>query len=997
MVGVTVIEKGTNNATITDNDGDFEIEVDKNAVLVFSFVAYIPMELPAGTDMVVYLKEDVLNIDAVIVTAYGRSQRASYTGSASVIKSEKLEKLQVSSVSQALQGSASGIQVVSGNGQPGSNATIRIRGISSINGVSDPLYVVDGAPYGGYINAINPNDIESITVLKDASATALYGSRAAGGVILITTKKGEAGKTKFNLSSSFGVSGLAVKFHEVVNPEEYYELAWEAIRNGQMDNGFTLLEANQNATDNLIDYVKVNAYDITNPVGQDGKLLAGANYLWPGNSWNDAIFSTKFRREYNASVSHSNDVSSYYISLGYLDDESTLTVSKFERFSGRINVQTNATDWLKVGMNSSFSSSLTNSPDQGRVIRFLRNVPDLYPVYEWDAVAGDFKTDINGDKILDFGAYRPSAAWPNANPLAEAKYDQSFFENDNLTTRFSTELKLPLGIVIMSNLSVDYSVASGFYYYNNTYGWAAQIGGRSSRDRNRFFVYTFNNLATWNKSIKKNHITVLLGHEAYKNRADFLSGTKEMFPLESMYELDGAATLVSASSRQDYNSIEGWLAKVDYDYQHKYYLSGSFRRDGSSRFAKGKRWGNFWSVGASWRLSEESFLSGVDWINSLKLKANYGLQGNDNIGSLYAYQGLYNAGWSDASNPGYLVGSLPNPALRWESNEQLSIGVDARLFERMDFTLEWYNRTTYDLLFWRDLPPSSGVVAVADNIGDMRNRGIEFQIKTVNILSTDFRWETDFNISNNINEILSLPVKEKVNGNFKWVTGRSVYDFFLPEWAGVDATTGTGYFWKDVHDIDENGDFILDEEGNRTVVGRIKVDNSSEATRYFLGSALPDVFGGLTNSFYYRNFDLSVFLYFSLGGKVYDADYANLMHAGGIGLNWSKDIKDRWTPLNPTTNVPRLTTGSNDWNTASSRFLYDATNMRLRNITLGYTLPEELTRKLSVSTLRVYLRGDNMFTWFKQKGMDPDQSITGVAVNNLTSMKTMSFGLEINF
>lgn len=343
------------------------------------------------------------------------------------------------------------------------------------------------------------------------------------------------------------------------------------------------------------------------------------------------------------------------------------------------------------------------------------------------------------------------------------------------------------------------------------------------------------------------------------------------------------------------------------------------------------------------------------------------------------------------------MGALPTPQLEWETNRQLNVGLDARIFDRIELSFEWYDRTTENLLFWRDLPPSSGVSSVKDNIGDLRNRGIEFQVNTVNMVTDRFRWESDLNISHYKNKILKLPVKEKINGLHKWEVGKSVYEFYMPEWAGVNPANGDGRFWQEVYDQDEKGEFIMDANGEKIPVGRVKVQNYSDASRFYQGSALPKVFGGFTNNFFYRDFDLSVFLYYSIGGLAYDSDYALLMHSGNIGVNWSKDMRDRWTPDNRYTDVPRVTTASNEWNSVSSRFLYDASYLRVKNITFGYTLPNVLTKRCHIDKLRIFVRGDNLLTWTKHKGMDPEVSIGGVSANRLTTMTTFSGGIDLTF
>lgn len=990
LPGVEVVDVNTASFTVTDGDGAFSIEVrDRNSVLRFSFLGMVEQTVPASEAAMIVMKADVMALDDVVVTAYGSTKRTAYTGSATVVSDKKMEEMKVTSVSQLLQGASSGVQVISGSGQPGEDAEIRIRGISSINGVSSPLYVVDGVPYGAYINAINPRDIESISVLKDAAATALYGSRAANGVIMITTKKGSGGAPRFTLDVNTGFSQLAVGLPEMVDPMQYHLLAWEAVRNGYLESGETEYAAANMATANLGSYLRVQAFNVPNPVGPDGKFVEGAEYLWLGNSWEDALFSSKLRTEVNASVSGSTDNSSYYLSFGYLDDNGALTVSSFERMTGRVNVSTTVAKILDVGMNLSYSHSMQDYPDQSRAIRFINEVPDIYPVYEWDYDAGSWRTDGAGDRILDYGSYRPSNAWPDANPLGESVYDQRYYEQNNITGRVNASLNLPYGFKISSNFGVDYSVGSGYVYYNNLYGWSESVRGRSVRDRNQFMTWTLNVLASWDKYYDRHHINVLAGHESYADKRQYLSGSREGFPISGMYELSGASVLLDASSSEDNLRMEAWIAKLEYDWDERYYLAANYRRDGSSRFAASRRWGDFWSVSASWRLSNEDFMKDVGWVDNLKIRASYGTQGNDNIGTYYAWQGVYASGWNDIAHSGYLVGSLPTPDLTWEKNAQLNIGVDAGLFNRLELSVDYFRRVTRDLLFWRDLPPSSGIGSVRDNIGDVLNSGVEVQLNTVNILTKNFRWESDLNISAVRNEILDLPTEEEVNGLFKWEKGKTIYDFYIAEWAGVDPETGSGLFWKDVV---ETG-----PDGEETVVGRVKVEDNSAATRYYQGSALPYLYGGFTNRFYFKGFELSVFLYFSLGGLVYDYTEAARMHAGNIGLNWDSAMLDRWTPDNPDASIPRLTTASNTWNSVSTRFLHDASYMRLKNLTFSYSFPQKWMERIKLDGLKLYFSADNLFT-VAAHSADPEAGgVSGLIDNTLYPMRTFSFGLNFSF
>lgn len=1004
LPGVTIIEKGTINGTVSDKEGFYSIDISTdNPILIFSFLGYTTIERDASgiSNMNITMEPSEIDLDEVVVIAYGSAKKSTFTGSATVVNSKKLEKMQVSSFTQALQGSSSGLQVISANGQPGSEPTIRIRGISSINGVSSPLIVVDGAPYGGYLSSINPNDIESVSILKDASATTLYGSRAAAGVIMITTKSGIKGEPRVSLSVSGGFSDLAVPIHESVTVPEYFELAWESIRNGYLDDnpGATNDDAAQFATNNLLSYLRINPFNVSEPVGTDGKLNPGASLLW-NDTWEDALFKSRGRQEYNFSLSGATDNTDYYFSAGYLNDKGALTNSEFERISARLNISSQVKKWFKTGLNTSFSTSYMNIPDQERTIRFVRDISNAYPIYEWDYDENNYKTGPDGELVFDFGLYRPDQAWPNHNPLAEAKYNQRYSDLDNLSARTFADITPFTWLTLRTTFNVDFAVSNGYIFNNGKYGWAASVGGNSTRSRDRHLTYTLNNLLIIDHAIGHHSFNLLAGHEAFHKVSNYLSGSKENFPIEGLTELGAAATLLDASSSEDNISMESWLSRLEYNYMGKYYLSGSFRRDGSSRFHPDSRWGSFWSVGASWRISEEAFMDSFKWLDNFTWKISYGSQGNDNVGSLYAYQGLYNSGWNDLTNPGFLISSLANPVLHWESNYQLNTGIETRILQKLSLSAEYYNRISQDLLFWRPLPPSAGIGSIASNIGAIRNRGVDIHLSNININSASLRWETELTLSHFRNKIVSLPEDEISAGYHRYKEGKSVYDFYLKKWAGVDPDNGMAMWWKNIYETDGEGNPVLDEHGEKIIVGQETTYDYGEADYAYVGSALPDLYGSIINNFYFKGFDLSFMFYFSLGGKIMDTDYSSMMHPGSrIGANFSKDILDRWTPDNRETNVPRLSTSSSAATSiqASTRFLYDASFARLRNVTLGYSIPENIVSQIGVSKARAFVKADNILTIFQRKGLDPDQNIGGTTGNRLTTMKSISFGINVSF
>lgn len=988
MPGVTVMATRV-IATTTNIEGAFRLDVPNDVKeLTFTFIGMKNLRVPVSNDMQVKMQEDVKQLDEVMVTAYGTSKKSSYTGSAAVVKSDKLEKIQTANVTQALQGMASGVQVINNNGAPGSDAKIIIRGIGSMNASSDPLYVVDGVAFSGYLNSINSSDIESMTVLKDASATALYGSRAANGVIMITTKKGKNEKGSVNFKATFGFSDLAVTLPERMNPQDFYELNWEAIRNGKMDGGMTAENAAMEASNTVVSQLKVNPFSVDKPIGVDGKLLPDAQLLYQGD-WSDELLKSRMRQDYTIDFSGQTGKVNYFISGGYLNDKGVFSTQKYERFSGRANINSQVKEWLEVGLNTSLSHSIQYSPEPS--VSLLRSMPSIYPVYEWDDATEDYRLDNNGNKIYDYGSNR--VAWIGLNPLADKAYNNTHYENDNVSARAYVGIKFTDYLSFKTNFSVDYVTANAHSYINSTYGFAAGKGGIGYKNNDRTMAYTVNNILTFDKTFGSHHVNVLIGQEAHKWRYNNLMAEREGFPFMGLEELASAATMTGSNSYVDNYRLLSWLGKVDYDFADKYYISGSFRTDGSSRFHPDNRWGKFWSVGASWRMSNEAFLKDITWLDNLKLKASYGGVGNDQI-NLYAYQGLYMTGLDDYSYPGVFISRLPNTGLKWESNMQFNVGADIRVFDRLELSFEWFKRKSKDLLFPQPMAPSTGIASIDRNIGNVQNTGFEIQFNATAINMKNFRWSIDLNATHYKNKITKLPQKAMNQGYFKWQEGESRYNFWGPEWAGVNPETGNGQWWKNIYEVNTAGEQIVKE--------RIKTENFSDVSgddqKKYLGDAIPKLFGGFTNTFYSYGVDLSIFLYYSIGGKLYDDDYSSMM-GQRWGHSYHKDMQNRWTPENKNSDIPRLSTAySNSLNTYSSRFLYNNSFLRLRNVSLGYTFPKAMTENVGISTLRLFVQGDNLLTFGKAKrrGTDPEQSFSGTTNNRFPTVKTVSFGVQVS-
>lgn len=1006
LPGVAVIVKGTTVGTATNYDGTYSLNLPAEGnTLTFRFVGYVTTDRPiAGNVVNVVLQLDNKQLAEVLVVAYGTADQKTFTGSASAVKAEAIEKLQVNDVTKALSGLTPGVQVVQSSGQPGQTGQVRIRGIGSLASSSTPLYVVDGAPYSGDINAINPNDIESMTVLKDASAAALYGSRAANGVIVITTKGGKAPKEpSITFGATVGTSDFAVKDYTTVNSKDYYELTWEALRNDARANpalytkdGFASPE--EYASKGVVGRIagsgngqQYNPFNDVEPVGLDGKIKPGLTSAWD-EDWRDALYRSAMRQEYDLGIQGGNEKSNYYFSGNYLDQEGAFITSGFKRYTSRLRVNADVRKNVKIGVNALIAYTDQNAPTSSgtafrNVVSWGRNISSVYPIIKRRNPDGSF---ISNPFEYDYNTARPYGG--NGNPVGTTVLD--IIEGNTLTWGLNTfaEITLPADFKYKTTFALNGDNYKSNTFYNSSFGDASgATGGRGQQSSSSFSEYTINHILSWNKSFGQHTIDALGGFEAFNYNYDYLFAHKTGFvPIEGMTELDNAATIVGANSQTDKRTLLSYLGQVNYGFADKYYLSGSFRRDGSSRFAKDRQWDNFFSVGASWRLSKEDFLSDLTWMTEAKLRASYGTSGNEGLlnsggsADYYAYRGLYDTGYPDLSAPGMIATKLQNARLTWEKQAAFNVGLDATIFDRIDLSLDYYSRESKDLLFNKPLVPSSGWNSVFDNLGAMRNRGVEANITARIIESNDFNWSANLNASHNKNEVTELPQEKVLQGTKQLKVSRSLYDFFIQDYAGVDVETGLPLWYQD----------IVDADGN--VTGKKTTSDYTAASRYYVGSSLPKVTGGFTNNFSYKNFDLSVLLVYSLGGEILNTDYSGMMHNGDRpGTNWHTDILNRWQNPGDVTDVPRLGTGQLNANNTSSRFLVDASYLRLRNVTFGYTLPQSLQERVGLKGARIFVQGDNLLTWFGTKGLDPEQSIDGITNNRFPAMKTYSAGIRV--
>jgi len=1010
LPGVSVSIKGTTDGTSTDIDGKWGLTVASKDVIVISFVGMKTQEITVGGKTVfkIVLEEDRVAVEEVMVVAYGTAKKSSFTGSASVIKQEQLEKIQTADPTKALEGVATGVQITSGSGQPGSSPKIRIRGVGSINASSEPLIVVDGFPYSGKMNSIASSDISSMTVLKDASATALYGSRAANGVIIITTKQGKTGASHFNFKWTSGLSSRAIPEYKRVNSGQYYETMWKKLYN---TNGNDAGKASSGLIDEVGGYNIYKGVANGNVVDANGNLTSEANSaqrMW-NDDWSDELIrKTAVRNDIVLSASGGSENTKYYISGNILNEDGLATESNFKRYSARANVSSKIKDWVSVNLGLSASTSEQNAPTSSgssysNSFMFSRMIAPIYPVFAYDA-AGKRMYNTNGSDMYDYGKSggraRPYAS--SSNPLGTIKLDPKKYIRDAFSARGGVSFDLYKGLKLDIKGSGDYYGYTGMTHQNRNFGDAGVTSGflgRSTRTSNRTFRFMSNQLLSYDKEFGQHHINVLVGHESeYKNYIHF-EGTRTGFPFPGVKELATAAKMEALTSNEDNFRMESYLAKFDYDFADKYYLSASYRRDGSSRFHPDNRWGNFYSLGASWRVTQEDFMSQFEFISDLKVKASYGVTGNDGLDSWYAYMGLYDMGWNNLAESGMIASALPAPELSWEGNSSYNFGVEFGLFDgRISGNVEYFIRESEDLLFNRPLPYSTGFSSVKDNIGSLKNSGYEIDLNFGVVRNDDFKWDLGFNISSIKNEITKLPQNSMTNGLKRWEVGKSIYDFHIQDFAGVDKTTGKSLWYYNVKEMDAAGVVKVDANGEAIRTSERKTTNDySKADKYYVGTSLPDFTGGFTNDFNYKNFNLNIACSFGIGGKILDYSYKSLMHAGSnSGQGFSKDILNAWTKDNTNTDVPVID-GDQNANATSTRFLFDGDYFKINNISLGYTVPKSFASKMKLEDLKFSVTGSNLFLFATKEGLDPQQSLGGETDNVYSPVRTVSFNINLKF
>ncbi len=1005
LPGVNITVKDTNRGAQTDFDGKYAIQASTGEVLLFSFVGLVDVQRKVGISNVidVIMKEDVAALDEVVVIAYGVSSKEALTGAVTQIKAEDIAKRPIANLSSALEGASPGVTVTAGSGQPGSGQSIRIRGFGSFAASNEPLYVVDGIPTNGALSNINPADIENISILKDASSTALYGNKATNGVVIITTKKGKTEVGELSVNVSTGIVGRSIPEYDRIDAFDYYPIMWEALRNSSAVPGTAsaadLAVANQAASDDIFSVLGYNPFNVPNDqiVGLDGKINPNAQLLYDDFDWEDAIIRTGYRRNADLSYRGASKNADYYVSLGYLKEDGYLIKTDFERITARVNVNFQAKPWLKLGTNiagnrsESNQSNIGNSGSFRNAFRFTRGIGPIYPIYEHDPITGAFVLDDNGNRVFDLNDNRPSAASSGRHVIVERQLDVDYDERSAINLRSYADITLMKGLSFKTNISYE---EQNFY---NTFFWNKVIGdgapdGLGFKQYVRRKTTAFNQLLNYTRYFGEHNIDVLVGHESQQLIIDDFNGTRTLQVAGGNLELINFVNTTDLESQKDEVNDESYLGRVNYNYKSKYFFSASARTDGSPRFSEERRWGTFWSVGLSWSVDREDFISDISWIDQLKLRSSYGglgnsrIQDDDNNDLYYPYLATFALNNNNQGEPGVIRSSLGAPNLKWETNTNFDAAVEFSLFNRLRGSVEYYKKESKDLIFNVPVALSDGIDGKLENIGTLINQGVEISLSYDILKREDFSWNFTVNASTLKNEFSELPQEEIINGTKKLQVGKGLFDYWIRDWYGVDPSDGSGLF------VAEDPDAT----GVRMVDGVAVTPFSNNARFHYAGSAIPDLSGSINNQITYKHFSLSTIFTYQLGGETLDFNYASIMSPGDYGRARSVDILNRWQQPGDVTDVPRLDAAfDGEWDATSDRFLTDASFLNLRQINLTYKFGDGVIEKLGVSSLDIFASAENVFSINARKGLNVQQQFNGNTSNVFTPSRVVTFGLNL--
>lgn len=1021
IAAVSIVVKGMKIGTSTSPDGNFSMVLPPKAkTLLFTSIGYEELQASVTDPMSVILRVAGNTLSDVVVVAYGTQNKKEITSAISTVDEKTIKTQQVVSVTQALQGTAPGVMVVNISGQPGDNPIIRIRGIASVNASADPLIVLDGIVYDGQLNLINPNDVANFSVLKDASATALYGSRAANGVILINTRTGKrSGPAEISVSGVYGVSSRAIPDYPFLNTQQHFEMGWEALRNSFEPDP----NAAQLATDNLISAAfNYNPYgpSTPKPVGIDGKLVAGAKLLW-NTDWSKELTNPNPRRkDLNLSVSGGNEKSKYYFSGGYLDQDGYSITSNYQRVSARFNYTADVTNWLQLGVKTSIINSNQNYPQQGGnsyndIVGYALNMSSVFPLYQRDD-NGNLLKDANGNLLYDYGGPLPNRTVNVNRPIFQPSNDvATTYLDTRLNNRLLVDLNtygqvwLSKNLYFRSSFGINRYLLDYLYHDNKDFGFAVNVGGRTSRREDLTTSWTWNNMIDFDKKFGDHHIEAMASYEAYKYAFEDFYAQKIGFAFSGQQQLNNAASPELTTGYSVNSTLLSYLGRVKYDYRGKYFAEFTARRDGSSIFAPGNRYGFFPAAGASWLISEEDFMKAHTSVNLLKLRASYGSVGNNalldgtGLPIYFPYLNTYTSGYDQLTYPGVYLNQLANREIQWEKQNNANIGIDIELFKkRFTGSLDLFSKSSNHLLFNQPLVPSTGFGVIINNVAKVQNRGVELNLAYGIIRNKNFTWDALFNITWVQNKIQSLlPGQDTLSptGIYRYVKGKSIFEFYVADWAGVDPQNGLPMWYID--ELDANGH----PTGKRVTT---EIYTKAQSGRKWFGSGIPKYTGGFTQRFTWHGFDANLLFNYSFGSKYYDYNYAGLMGGEQSGYGGQMDVDNlrRWQKPGDKTDVPMLSAAGINAISTSSRFIYSGDYIRLRNVTLGYSFRPGKNQQI-IRNIRVYAQADNFFTWDKlKKGSDPESSVNGTQLgstafgsssSNTIVFKTISAGLNIIF
>ena len=1066
VIGASIQAKGTTQGTISDYDGKFEMEVPESVkTLVVSFVGMATQEVAAGKNIKVVMSENSEVIQEVVVTGYGTVSKGAYAGSAQAVKAEDIEKKNPSDVTKALAGEVAGVQVVTSSGQPGTVASIRIRGIGSISANSSPLYVVDGIPLdAGSVSSIDPGDIASTTILKDATATSLYGSRGANGVVLITTKKGSSNgdEGKIEIDVKAGANMRLLPMYDVIDsPEDYIVLCWQSLYNERSltkaspseqksityansrlfgANGIPAIYNIWDQPGNLL----INAYDAAgNIIPSFKSTVSRLDAYKTMDSWYNTLFHNGLKLETTAKISGGNEKLNYYTSFGYLKDEGYYTASDFQRFNTRANINYQAKKWLKGGLNIQYSYASINNPVQddnaaNNGFLFVNEIPPIYPVYVRDAngnIAIDPKT---GGKMYDYGdngvenigqeGGRPYSF--GINPAGALQWDkQRTVRHQTAATAF-LEFKLYEGLKFTVNAGVQYMNNRINSLTNKYYGDAAGVG-RIGNAQYNYLAFTSNQLLEYNKTFNEHTIRLMAGHEITYFNYNYQYGYKKKIVMDEYPELSNAVSMDAVEGYARTSTLESALATVTYDYDNRYLITANYRADGSSKFAKGHRWGHFGSVGGAWNFTNEHFMEGTeaaDWLKNGKLRLSWGVLGNQDIGDMM-FTDRYNVENVNGEKA-YVWSYKGNPELTWERTSTVDLGLEFSIAKYLDAEFDFFYKKTDNMLFPRYVAPSLGYGGYYVNDAAMENHGIEFDLKGHLLDMRNIKLDLRVNGGYYRNKMLQMPIdgynedgtEKRMVMSGGMSVGHSTADYYMIHYEGVSEYGEAAY--TAYYDANKGGfghtsaDLIEDgKKGDNYIASvyeyKLKNPNADiQTTTVYSGdytyagsnyvgkSYMPDLDGGFGLDFEAYGVTLSISCSYRIGGYGYDNMYALLMHNEKIGKrNWHKDIKNAWTETNTNTNIPRLSNGADDGaNAASDRFLTSNSFLSLNNINLGYKFPKKWIEKIKLNNLQVWVAADNLAIATARRGYNPMMSASGTnGYNDYSPLSTVMAGVKVQF